>query len=62
VTILGVPVDTSGFSSSNGFLDVDGSVITRSAFFAKALVGTLVKASGNWGGSAVTWNEIELEQ
>ena len=62
VTILGIAVDTSGFSSSNGFLDVDGSVITRSAFFAKAAAGTLVKASGTLGGSTVTWNEIELEQ
>ena len=50
VTILGIAVDTSGFSSSNGFLDVDASIITRSAFFAKAAVGTLVKANGALGG------------
>jgi uncharacterized protein DUF5666 len=62
VTILGIAVDTSGFSSSNGFLDVNASTITRSAFFAKAAVGTLVKASGTLGGSTITWNEIELEQ
>lgn len=61
VTIFGIAVDTSGFSGSNGFLDIDGSMITRSAFFAKAVVGTLVKASGTLGGSTVTWDQIELE-
>jgi Domain of unknown function (DUF5666) len=60
VTIFGIAVDTSGFGTSS-FLDVDGNTITRSAFFAQASVGTLVKASGTLG-ATVAWNEIELEQ
>jgi len=60
VTILGVQVDTStvGFA----FEDVDDNVINRAAFFAQAVVGTLVKARGDLvGGITVTWSEMELE-
>ena len=58
VTILGVNVNTTGVE----FKDVDNSVITREAFFAKAGVGTLVKARGDLsGGGAVNWSELELE-
>jgi hypothetical protein len=58
VTILGVDVNTTGVV----FQDIDDSVITRDAFFAKAVVGTLVKARGTLGGGGgVTWSEIELE-
>jgi len=58
VTILGVGVNTAGVV----FQDVDESVITRDAFFAKAVVGTLVKARGALGGGGgITWSEMELE-
>src|SRR6267378_4661313 len=53
VTILGVAVDTTGVV----FEDVD-----RATFFARAVVGTLVKARGGLGGSTVTWSEMELEE
>ena len=58
VTILGVPVNTSTIST---FEDGDDNVITRAAFFAKVVVGTLVKARGSLSGATVTWSEIELE-
>jgi hypothetical protein len=57
VRILGVDVNTTAIS----FRDVDDSVITRAAFFAKAVVGTLVKARGSLSVSTVTWSEMELE-
>jgi len=58
VTILGVSVNTAGVV----FQDIDDSVITRDAFFAKAVVGTLVKARGSLnGGGGINWSEMELE-
>jgi uncharacterized protein DUF5666 len=57
VTILGVSVSTAGVV----FQDIDNSVITRDAFFAKAVVGTLVKARGTLGGGGINWSEMELE-
>ncbi len=57
VTILGVAVDTT----ATAFQDVDDSMITRDAFFARAAVGTLVKARGDLSGSTITWSEMELE-
>ena len=57
VRILGVDVDTTAIS----FRDTDDSAITRAAFFAKAVVGKLVKARGSLSGSIVTWSEMELE-
>src|SRR5258706_110510 len=56
VRILGVDVDTTAIS----FRDIDDSAIARAAFFAKAIVGKLVKARGTLGGG-VTWSEMELE-
>ena len=57
VTILGVSVNTAGVV----FQDVNDSVIARDAFFARAVVGSLVKARGSLSGATVTWSEIELE-
>jgi uncharacterized protein DUF5666 len=57
VTILGVGVNTAGVV----FQDVNDSVIARDAFFARAVVGSLVKARGSLSGATVTWSEIELE-
>jgi hypothetical protein len=59
-TILGVTVDTSTVLSS-GFRNVDGTVLSRAAFFAAATPGRLVKARGDRSGSTVVWDEIELE-
>jgi Domain of unknown function (DUF5666) len=57
VTILGIGANTAGVA----FQDVDETAITRDAFFARAVVGTLVKARGSLSGATVTWSEIELE-
>ena len=58
VTILGVPVNTSSIS----FRDIDDSGITRAAFFARAVVGKLVKGRGDLGGGGgINWSEMELE-
>jgi hypothetical protein len=55
---LGIEVDTTAIS----FRDTDDSAIARAAFFAKAVVGKLVKARGALGGGGgVTWSEMELE-
>src|SRR6266849_2250326 len=59
VTILGVPVNTS--TTGFAFEDVNNNVITRAVFFAKAVVGTLVKARGSLSGATVTWSEMEIE-
>jgi hypothetical protein len=60
VTALGVLINTSPISESNfkGSNDVE---IGRTAFFTAIKVGTLVKAQGDWNGSSVVWNEIEIE-
>jgi len=58
VRILGVDVDTTAIS----FRDIDDSAIARAAFFAKAVVGKLVKARGTLGGGGgINWSEMELE-
>jgi hypothetical protein len=61
VTLLGVVVDTSTISDAN-FQDLTGTAVGRSAFFAAAKVGTLIKARGVRSGAAsVVWDQIELE-
>jgi hypothetical protein len=58
VRILGVDVNTTAIS----FRDIDDSAIARAAFFAKAVVGKLVKARGTLGGGGgINWSEMELE-
>jgi len=58
VRILGVDVDTTAIS----LRDTDNSAIARAAFFAKAVVGKLVKARGTLGGGGgINWSEMELE-
>jgi hypothetical protein len=58
VRILGVDVNTTAIS----FRDIDDSAIARAAFFAKAVVGKLVKARGTLGGGGgISWSEMELE-
>lgn len=56
--LLGVDISTAGVSQ---YRDVTDASITRSAFFAAARVGGLIKANGNLAGSTVSWNELQLE-
>lgn len=58
VTLLGITVSPV---SSAVYKDFSDAVITRSAFFTAAKVGTLIKARGTLGGGAVTWDELQLE-
>jgi len=43
------------------YRDASGGPIDRTAFFAGATVGKLVKARGTLGAGGVTWSELELE-
>ena len=61
LTILGVQVNTSGFSDPDDFQGVDDQPIGRAAFFNAVEVGTLVKVKGRLNGAVVTWREAELE-
>jgi Domain of unknown function (DUF5666) len=58
LTILGVTVDATTITE---FQDLSDAPISRSAFFTAATPGTIVKARGDLNGSAVRWDEIELE-
>ena len=60
VSVLGVSIDTSGFSDSQ-FKGPNDIVIGRTTFFSTVTVGTLVKAKGALSGGVVLWNEIEIE-
>ena len=58
LTILGVTINTTGVTQFEG---IDGGPMNRAGFFAAVQVGTLVKVKGTWNGTAVTWEEAELE-
>jgi hypothetical protein len=60
VTVLAVPINTSGISDNN-FKGLNDVIIGRAAFLSTVQVGTLVKAKGNWNGSSVIWSEIEID-
>lgn len=60
LSILGVSVDTTGLQNDD-FEGRDDLPIGRAAFFAEVTGGVLVKAQGDLSGSAVDWDEIELE-
>ena len=60
VTILGVPVDTSGIDN-DGFQGRDDLSMGRAAFFNVVKEGTLVKVKGRLANGVVTWREAELE-
>jgi len=64
ITILGISLDTSGFSDTplrnSNFENVDEQKILRSKFFDLVQPGTLVKFKGELNGS-ITWEEAELE-
>jgi Domain of unknown function (DUF5666) len=59
-SILGVNVDTSGVADA-GFTALSGALLGRTAFFNRLQFGTQVKAKGKRNGTAVLWNEMELE-
>lgn len=60
ITLAGVNVNTTGLPD-NSFQGLNDAVIGRSAFFAAAKVGTLVKVRGDLSGSTVIWSEVQLE-
>jgi hypothetical protein len=61
LTILGVQVNTSGFSNPDDFQGLDDQPIGRAAFFNVVTIGTLLKVKGRLNGGIVTWREAELE-
>jgi hypothetical protein len=65
ITILGLSLDTSGFTDtpllSSDFENVNDQKISRSTFFALVQPGTLVKFKGDLVGSTIIWDEAELE-
>lgn len=61
LTILGVAVDTTGFST-DGFKDVNNNPIGETAFFNALTIGSLVKTKGALAGSIALWDEVELEE
>ena len=46
---------------SLSYRDAGGATINRTAFFAAATAGKLVKAKGTLSGGVVTWSELELQ-
>ncbi len=61
ITMLGIVVDTTPISNNN-FKDVNDAIIGRTAFFAAAAPGKLIKVRGTLSGNSISWNqEIELE-
>ena len=64
VTLLGITVDTSNIPNGE-FKDVNDNVIGRTAFFAAATPGRLIKARGTLSGNTVVFDaqdgEIQFE-
>ncbi len=60
LTILGVTVDTTTIAD-NEFKNLADASIGRSAFFAAATPGTLVKARADRSSGTAVWDQIELE-
>lgn len=60
LSILGIPVDTTGWADS-AFRGDGEVVIGRAAFFAAAVAGTEVEVQGDLVGATPAWNEIEVE-
>jgi len=61
LTILGVLVNTNGFSDPDDFQGLTDQPIGRAAFFNAVNIGAPVKVKGRLVGGAVTWREAELE-
>jgi hypothetical protein len=64
LTILGVEINTSGFSDPADFKGTSDQEIGRAAFFNAVKVGTVVGVKGRLttGGITITWGEVELEE
>ena len=60
ITILGIAIDTSGWSESS-FKDENELEIGRTLFFQAAEPDSLVKASGSLTGTVITWDSLDLE-
>jgi hypothetical protein len=61
VTLLGsIVVTTSGVPESE-FKNISDAPLGRAAFYAAIKVGSLVKARADLIGSALVWNQIEIE-
>jgi hypothetical protein len=58
IVILGVPVDTG---TINQFESVSGTSMSRAGFLAAVSGNSLVKVKGELSGTAVVWDEAELE-
>jgi hypothetical protein len=52
VTLLGVTVDTTGFTFGGG---------SESAFYAAVHVGIVVAVTGTMANGVVTWNAIKID-
>lgn len=61
LTILGVLVNTNGFSDPDDFQGLTDQPIGRAAFFNAVNIGAPVKVKGRLVGGVVTWREAELE-
>lgn len=61
LTILGVQINTSGFSDPADFKGLSDQVIGRAAFFNAVNIGTVVKSKGRLNNGVITWREVELE-
>jgi hypothetical protein len=61
LTILGVAINTSGFSDPADFQGLNDQAIGRVAFFGAVQVGTVVKVKGRLTTGVITWREVELE-
>jgi cytoskeletal protein CcmA (bactofilin family) len=61
LTILGVVIDTSGFSDPD-FKGTSDQEIGRAAFFNAVNVGTVVQVKGRLTNGVITWREVELEE
>jgi hypothetical protein len=61
LSILGVQVNTSGFTDPDDFQGLTDKPIGRAEFFTAVNFGALVKVKGRLTGGVVTWREAELE-
>jgi hypothetical protein len=62
LTILGVEINTSGFSDPADFKGTSDQEIGRAAFFNAVKVGTVVQVKGRLTTGVITWREVELEE
>ncbi len=58
IVILGLSINAG---SINHFESVSGTSMSRTGFLAAVSVNSLVKVKGEWNGTAVAWDEAELE-